>query len=72
MASINEEHRPVAHGIEVDRAEEAFEKLHIAWRAVRARISANGTLQLDEETLKELDTAEEEWLAVRLNVSMGS
>ena len=72
MASTNENHSPMAHDIEVERVEEAFEKLQTAWRAVRARISTKGTLQLDEETLKELDTAEEEWLAVRPNVSTGS
>lgn len=72
MASSNEKHPPVAHDSEADRVVEAFEKLQTVWRAVRARISTNGTLQLDEETLKELDTAEEEWLAVRPSVPTGS
>ena len=72
MTSSNEKPGPAAQGIEVDRVEEAFEKLQIAWLAVRARISPNGTLQVDEATLKELDAAEQEWLAVRPNVSMGS
>ena len=71
MASTNEKPRPVTQSIEADRAEEAFEKLQIAWRAVRARLSPNGASQLDEETLKELDIAEQEWLAVRAEVSMG-
>ena len=72
MASPNEKYPPVAHRIDIDRLEEAFEKLQVVWRAVRARISTNETLQLDEETLKELDTAEAEWLAIRSNVSSGS
>ena len=72
MTSTNEKSPPLAHGIEVDRVEEAFEKLQNAWRAVRTRISKNGTQHLDEESLRELDTAEEEWLAVRPNVSTGS
>jgi len=71
MTLSNEKPGPAAQGIEVDRVEEAFEKLQTAWRAVRARISPNEKSQLDEETLKELDTAEQEWLAVRANVSMG-
>jgi len=71
MASFNEKYPRETHNIEVDRVEAAFEKLQRAWRAVRARISSNGTLHLDEETLKELDSAEEEWLAVRSNVSTG-
>ena len=72
MASTDETHRSVAQSTEVDRVEEAFEKLQIAWRAVRARIYPNGRLQVDEATLKELDAAEQEWLAVRPNVTMGS
>jgi hypothetical protein len=72
MASTDETHPPVAHDIEIDRVEAAFEKLQNAWRAVRARISTHGMLQLDEETLRELDAAEEEWLAVRANISTGS
>ena len=72
MASSNEKHHPIVQGTEVDRVEEAFEKLQITWRAVRTRIYPNGRLLVDEATLKELDAAEQEWLAVRPNVSMGS
>ena len=72
MASSNEKHHHVVQDTEVDRVEEVFEKLQNAWRAVCARIYQNGRLQVDEETLREIDAAEQEWLAVRSNVSVGS
>jgi hypothetical protein len=70
MASTDEKQHLVAQDSEADRVEKAFERLQTAWRAVRARITPSGTVQADEAIMKELDSAEQEWLAARGNVSV--
>ncbi len=72
MVSINAQHHPVGQDAAVDRVAQAFERLQVAWRTVRARRAANGITQFDAAALKELDAAEAEWLAVRSEASISN
>ena len=42
MVSTNAQHHHIGQDTAVDRVDQAFERLKIAWRAVRARCAANG------------------------------
>ena len=72
MVSINAQHHHIAQDTAVDRVDQAFERLQIAWRDVRAQRAANGIPQFDTTTLNELDAAEKEWLAARAELSISS
>ena len=69
MVSVKEPHPAIALDAAVDRMKLAFERLQVAWEAIRARRSANGKMQIDEATMIELDAAEEEWLTARSTAS---
>ena len=71
MVSINAQPHHAGQDAVEDRVDQAFERLQIAWRAVQARLSANGITQLDAAALNELDAAEAEWLAARAEASNG-
>lgn len=70
MVSTNAQHHQIGQDTAVDRVDQAFERLQIAWRTVRARRSANGIAQFDAAAVKELDAAEAEWLAARAAASL--
>ena len=54
----------IAQDAVANRVYQAFERLQIAWYAANAR-------QVDEAAIRELNAAEEEWLAARDSVSVG-
>jgi hypothetical protein len=70
MATINKKYHHIAHDAVANRVYQAFERLQLAWYAVNARNAANGAPQVDEAAMRELNAAEEEWLAVRDSVSI--
>ena len=70
MVSTKNQYYQMAQDVAANRVHQAFERLQIAWYTVNARNSANGASQLDEAAIKELDAAEEEWLAARESVSI--
>ena len=70
MATMNKNYHHIAQDAVANRVYQAFERLQIAWYAVNARSSANGAPQVDEAAIRELNAAEEEWLAVRDSVSV--
>ena len=71
MATINKQYHHITQDVVANRVYQAFERLQIAWYAVNARNSTNnGAPQVDEAALRELNAAEEEWLAVRESVSV--
>ena len=70
MATMNKNYHHIAQDAVANRVYQAFERLQIAWYAVNARNCANGTLQVDEAAIRELNAAEEEWLAARDSVSV--
>ena len=72
MVSTNAQHHHIGQDTAVDRVDQAFERLKIAWRAVRARCAANGIAQFDAAAMEELDAAEAEWLAVRNEASISN
>jgi hypothetical protein len=72
MVSINSQPHHIGRDAAVDRVDQAFERLKIAWRAVRARRAANGIAQFDVAAMEELDVAEAEWLAARAEASSSS
>ena len=71
MATMNNKYHHIAQDAFANRVYQAFERLQIAWYTVNATNSANGALQVDEDAIRELNAAEEEWLAVRDSVSVG-
>jgi hypothetical protein len=48
-----------------ERVEQAFTRLQAAWQAVHHRLMLAGHGQITTEIIRELDAAEEEWLAAR-------
>ena len=70
MATINKQYHYIAQDAVANRVYQAFERLQIAWYAVNARKAAHGAPQVDEAAIRELNAAEEEWLAVRDSVSV--
>jgi len=70
MAAMNKKYHHIAQDAVANRVYQAFERLQIAWYAVNARNAVNGAPQVDEAAMKELNAAEEEWLAVRDSVSV--
>ena len=49
----------------LDRADRAFARLQTAWQAVHPRILSKENEHISLESIRELDAAEEEWLAAR-------
>ena len=74
MVSMKRQHYISAQEATANRVYQAFERLQIAWYTVNAQRSMNGSSQFDqfdEAAIKELEAAEEEWLAARAAVSIG-
>ena len=65
MATMNKHYHYITQDAVANRGYQAFEELQIAWYAVNARKAAHGAPQVDEAAIRELNAAEEEWLAVR-------
>jgi hypothetical protein len=72
MATMNKRYHHIAQDAVANRVYQAFERLQLAWYAVNARNSANanGVPQVDEAAIREVNAAEEEWLAVRDSASV--
>ena len=70
MATMNKKYHHIAQDAVANRVYQAFERLQLAWYAVNARNAGNGAPQVDEAAMRELNAAEEEWLAVRDSVSI--
>jgi len=72
MVTMNKNYHHIAQDAVANRVYQAFERLQLAWYAVNARNTntANGAPQIDEVAMRELNAAEEEWLAVRDSVSV--
>ena len=69
MVSNKAQHHHFVQDTALDLVNQAFERLQIAWEAVRAQRSINGTTEFDEAALNELNVAEEEWLTARAAAS---
>jgi len=65
MASLTKQSLQISQNVAANRVYQAFERLQIAWYTVNARRPAGGSSQFDEDAIKELNAAEEEWLAAR-------
>ena len=65
IVSMQEQHHHIPQDAVVNRVDQAFARLQMAWRNLRAQRAANATRQFDAASMIELDAAEEEWLAAR-------
>jgi len=70
MDSIKRQYRLIAEDSAASRVYQAFERLQIAWYTISARSPAKEAPQLDATAMRELNAAEEEWLAARESVSI--
>ena len=54
----------------LERADRAFARLQTAWQDAHCRILSTGNGQITLESIRELDAAEEDWLAAREAIAL--
>ena len=67
MASLKKQFVTDTQDDAANRAYQAFDRLQLAWYTVNARRPAGDASHFDEAAVKELNAAEEEWLAARFS-----
>jgi len=70
MGIVKDKYRLIAQDATASRVYQAYERLQLAWYMANARRSANGSTQLDQNLINELEAAEQEWLAARAAASI--